>query len=80
MNTPIKLAAYAGGLAVIFAAALGLGAATGNPIDMSNTHDTTTHGGHAEAGTAVTTAPPPRAFRSPSRATPCPRSPPRGSG
>ena len=57
MNTPIKLAAYAGGLAVIFAAALGLGAATGSPIDMSNTHDTTTHGGHADAGTAVATAP-----------------------
>ncbi|MGW6376507.1 hypothetical protein ACWFRB_10635 [Rhodococcus sp. NPDC055112] len=57
MNTPIKLAAYAGGLAVIFAAALGLGAATGSPIDMSNTHDTTAHGGHADAGTAVTTAP-----------------------
>ncbi|SEL10477.1 hypothetical protein [Rhodococcus maanshanensis] len=57
MNTPIKLTAYAGGLAVIFAAALGLGAATGSPIDMSNTHDTATHGGHGDADTAVTTAP-----------------------
>ncbi|MFC7448719.1 hypothetical protein [Rhodococcus daqingensis] len=57
MNTPIKLSAYAGGLAVIFAAALGLGAATGSPIEMSNSHDTATHGGHADGGAAVATAP-----------------------
>ncbi|MGW0172810.1 hypothetical protein ACWDUM_03090 [Rhodococcus sp. NPDC003322] len=50
MNTATKLAAYTGGLAVIFAAALGVGAAVGSPTDMS----TTTHDTHTEEPTAAT--------------------------
>jgi hypothetical protein len=42
VNTASKLAAYTAGLAAIFAAALGVGATVGSPIDMS----TTTHETH----------------------------------
>jgi len=38
MRTSTTLIAYAGGLAVVFAAALGVGAVTGSPIDMTSTH------------------------------------------
>lgn len=47
MRTSTTLIAYAGGLAVIFAAALGVGAVTGSPIDMTSTHTD----GHAAADT-----------------------------
>lgn len=50
MNTATKLAAYAGGLVAIFAAALGVGAAVGSPTDMS----TTTHDTHAGESTHPT--------------------------
>lgn len=61
MKTSTTLVAYTGGLAVIFAAALGVGAVTGSPIDMSNDHTghttTTTidagHADHAAAGPAT---------------------------
>ncbi|WP_345341148.1 hypothetical protein [Rhodococcus olei] len=49
MNTPTKLAGFAGGLAVIFAAALGLGAATGDPIDTAAAH--TAHESSGQGGT-----------------------------
>jgi hypothetical protein len=51
MNTATKLTAYTGGLAAIFAAALGVGAAVGSPIDMS----TTTHETHAATSTESAT-------------------------
>ncbi|RVW10650.1 hypothetical protein EGT67_05710 [Prescottella agglutinans] len=38
MRTSTTLIAYAGGLAVVFAAALGVGTVTGSPIDMTSTH------------------------------------------
>ncbi|PTR30459.1 hypothetical protein C8K36_102309 [Rhodococcus sp. OK519] len=38
MRTSTTLIAYAGGLAVVFAAALGVGVVTGSPIDMTSTH------------------------------------------
>ncbi|MCA1004420.1 hypothetical protein LCL87_01690 [Rhodococcus hoagii] len=38
MRTSTTLITYAGGLAVVFAAALGVGAVTGSPIDMTSTH------------------------------------------
>ncbi|MFE3292835.1 hypothetical protein [Rhodococcus sp. NPDC059234] len=54
MNTATKLAGYAGGLAVVFTAALGLGAATGTPTDVTSdhaTHEAAADAGHAEAAT-----------------------------
>ncbi|MFD4291728.1 hypothetical protein ACFWQG_00745 [Rhodococcus sp. NPDC058532] len=54
MNTATKLAAYTGGLAAIFAAALGVGAAVGSPIDMP----TATHGDtHLETPNAAPETP-----------------------
>ncbi|QKT10565.1 hypothetical protein [Rhodococcus sp. W8901] len=47
MRTSTTLITYAGGLAVVFAAALGVGTVTGSPIDMTSTHT----GGHAAADT-----------------------------
>lgn len=47
MRTSTTLIAYAGGLAVVFAAALGVGAVTGSPIDMTSTHTDS----HPAAGT-----------------------------
>ncbi|WP_137723530.1 hypothetical protein [Prescottella subtropica] len=38
MRTSTTLITYAGGLAVVFAAALGVGAVTGSPTDMTSTH------------------------------------------
>lgn len=56
MNTPTKLGAYAGGLAVAFAAAFAVGSAAA-PIDMGFAMDSkTSHGGHAE-GAVQTTLP-----------------------
>ncbi|TQF73995.1 hypothetical protein FK531_04840 [Rhodococcus spelaei] len=49
MNTPTKLVAYTGGLAVIFAAALGVGAAAGSPIAMTTIHEN--HAAHIETTT-----------------------------
>ncbi|WFR72008.1 hypothetical protein P9209_25995 [Prescottella defluvii] len=45
MRTSTTLIAYVGGLAVAFAAALGVGTVTGSPIDMTSTHT----GSHAAA-------------------------------
>ncbi|EME19534.1 hypothetical protein [Rhodococcus triatomae] len=54
MNTATKLVAYTAGLAAIFAAALGVGATVGSPIDMSST----THDSHtAPVSDAATAAP-----------------------
>ncbi|CAM2785206.1 Heavy-metal-associated domain-containing protein [Prescottella defluvii] len=54
MRTSTTLIAYAGGLAVVFAAALGVGAVTGSPIDMTSTHTD----GHAAADTTSTSGVP----------------------
>jgi hypothetical protein len=49
MKTPVKLAAFAGGLAVAFAAALGAGAAVGQPVDVDQDHSSS-EGSHGDAG------------------------------
>ncbi|WP_430331391.1 hypothetical protein [Rhodococcus sp. ACT016] len=57
MRTSTTLIAYTGGLAVVFAAALGVGAVTGSPIDMTSTH-TDSHAAAAETtATTDTTVP-----------------------
>lgn len=56
MNVATKLTAYVGGVAVVFAAALGVGAAVGSPVDTSGaTHDT--HTAEAAAPPADTATP-----------------------
>ncbi|MCL2535676.1 MAG: hypothetical protein FWE39_16075 [Nocardiaceae bacterium] len=52
MRTSTTLIAYTGGLAVVFAAALGVGAVTGSPIDMTSTH-TDSHAAAATHGPIV---------------------------
>lgn len=52
MRTSTTLIAYTGGLAVVFAAALGVGAVTGSPIDMTSTH-TDSHAAAAAEPSAV---------------------------
>ncbi|QBJ97590.1 hypothetical protein ERC79_17820 [Rhodococcus sp. ABRD24] len=56
MRTSTTLIAYAGGLAVVFAAALGVGAVTGSPIDTMSTHSDD-HGAAAPADTTGPAAP-----------------------
>lgn len=55
MRTSTTLITYAGGLAVVFAAALGVGAVTGSPIEMTDTHADS----HAAAATEPSVAPAP---------------------
>ena len=52
MRTSTTLVTYAGGLAVVFAAALGVGTVTGNPIDVASTH-TDSHPAAAPSRTAT---------------------------
>lgn len=47
MKTPVKLGAFAAGLAVTFAAALGAGAAVGQPVDADQDH-TGSEGAHGD--------------------------------
>lgn len=58
MNTPARLGAFAAGLAATFAAAFGVGAATGSQVEMSEGHSASTAGHGAESADHTSTAPP----------------------
>ena len=57
MNTPTKVAAFAGGLVAVFAAALGLGTLTG-PLGTASTNSTAEPAGHGTGHAETTTTDP----------------------
>ena len=56
MRTSTTLAAYVGGLAVVFATALGVGAVTGSPAGTTNEHSDS-HVSPAPASASASAAP-----------------------